>query len=475
MKSRYTSKILALTLALAILFSLASCFNIMPPTPSPDGGEIENTELGKELLLKRVDETLENDTYKHSYVYQYLSRWGLVDFDTYKFYQYEYIFSEYYNFGDGLPDTLTHSADTVKYFVENFYDTVDFESEEKLTDALLKSYVSTVGDKYAFYRTAEEFEDFETEMSGVFGGIGVLIEYDHTEGTLLVSQVYEGPAKEGGMKVGDYIVGVDGKTFEEMGGYQNVIYFVRGEVGTDVTVTVDRDGQLIDITMTRALVENKSVTYELTDEGYGYIAISQFVDNTAEQFKEAVEDLEDLGAVGYIFDVRTNGGGYVHSVVEILSYILPSNKVIISYQYKGDARRYYYTGEDKVPTDEDPDGRADHVIDLPIVVLCDEYTASAGEIFVACLRDYDGPVSDIIDVTIVGATTFGKGVMQGSISYTPDDSYVTLTVSYYNPPSGVNYHGIGITPDIIVELGETEDTQYAEAIKQMELLLKSQQ
>lgn len=475
MKSKYTNKFLALILALALLLSLASCFNTMPPTPTPDGEEIEATPSGKELLLQRVAETLENDTPKYSYVYQYLSKWGLVKIDTYKFFQYENIFENYYNFGDGLPDALPHAADTVKHFAENYYDTVDFDSEEKLTDALLKSYVSTVGDKYAFYRTAEEFEDFETEMSGVFGGIGVLIEYDHTEGTLLVSQVYDGPAKDAGMKVGDYIVGVDGKTFEEMGGYQNVIYFVRGDVGTEVTVTVDRNGQRIDIKMTRALVENKSVTYELTEEGYGYIAISQFVDNTAEQFREAVEALEDLGAVGYIFDVRTNGGGYVHSVVEILSYILPSNKVLISYQYKGDVKRYHYTVEDIVPTDEDPDGMADHVIDLPMVVLCDEYTASAAEIFVSCLRDYDGPVSDIIDVTIVGTTTFGKGIMQGSISYTPDDSYVTLTVSYYNPPSGVNYHGVGITPDVIIELTETEDTQYAEALKQMELLLKSQQ
>lgn len=467
MKSNYTSKILALTLALAIIVSLTSCLIL------PNSGN--NNGLTKEELLTRVEKTLENDTYKYSNVYPYLLKWGIKGFDTIKFFNYEYKFDTYYNFGDGLPDTLTHAADTVKYFVENYFDSVDLNNEEKLTDALLKSYVSTVGDKYAFYRTAEEFEDFETEMSGKFGGIGVLIEYDHTEGTLLVSQVYDGPAKDGGMKVGDYIVGVDGKTFEEMGGYQNVIYFVRGDVGTQVTVTVNRNGELIDITMTRALVENKSVTYELTDEGYGYIAISQFMDNTAEQFREAVEALEDLGAVGYIFDVRTNGGGYVHSVLEIISYILPRNNLVISYQMKGNNKSSYYTYyEDTVPVDEDPDGSADHIIDLPMVVLCDEYTASAGEIFVACLRDYDGPVKDIIDVTIVGTTTFGKGIMQSSYDYPPDGSYVTMTIAYYNPPSGTNYHGIGITPDVLVELGETEDTQYAEAIKQLELLLNCQ-
>jgi carboxyl-terminal processing protease len=288
----------------------------------------------------------------------------------------------------------------------------------------------------------------------------------------MISQVYDGPAKDAGMKVGDYIVGVDGKTFEEMGGYQNVIYFVRGDVGTEVTVTVNRNGNLIDITMTRALVEDKSVSYELLDGGYGYIAITQFNDNTAKQFREAVEALEDLGACGYIFDVRLNGGGYVHSVVEILSYILPSGKVVISYQYKGEPKRYQYTSVDILPEDEG--GRGDHVIDLPMVVLCDEYTASAAEIFVSCLRDYDGVVADFIDVTIVGQNTFGKGIMQGSVSYPPDNSYVTLTVSYYNPPSGINYHGVGIMPDVLVELTETEDTQLAEAIKQMEILLNCQ-
>jgi carboxyl-terminal processing protease len=109
-----------------------------------------------------------------------------------------------------------------------------------------------------------------------------------------------------------------------------------------------------------------------------------------------------------------------------------------------------------------------------MVVLCDEYTASSAEIFVSCLRDYDGPVEDIIDVTIVGQNTFGKGIMQGSVNYYPDNSYVTLTVSYYNPPSGINYHGVGIMPDVLVELTETEDTQLAEAIKQMEILLNCQ-
>ena len=456
------NRLLSSILTIAIVLSLSACF-LIPDNQQSDGF------ASKESLKSAVSATLENDAYNYSYVYQYLTKWGITGLDRSKFLTYENTFIKRYNYGDGLPDRLTHAADTVNYFIENYYDEIDLENSEKLTDALLYSYVSTVGDKYAYYRTAEEFEEYDEEMSGKFGGIGIQVEYDHQAQTILVNQVFaDGPAAASGMKVGDYIVGVDGMTFEEMGGYQNVIYYIRGEEGTDVTVTVDRDGKKIDLRITRAIIVESSVSYKLTEEGYGYIAITSFKDNTAEQFREAVEALEDMGAIGYIFDVRSNPGGYVHSVVEVLSYILPSNKTLISYQYKNQIRSYYYTTSDTLPADEGLMG--DHVIDLPMVVLCDEYTASSGEIFVAALRDYDGPVEDIIDITIVGQNTFGKGIMQSSYGYT-DNSYVTMTIAYYDPPSGVNYHGIGIAPDVLVEYDDTGDDQLDEAIKQLGILL----
>ncbi len=456
------NRLISSILTLAIVFSLSACFLI------PNSGNSEGF-ISKEKLEASVNATLENDTYDYDYVYQYLKKWGVDGFDGQKFFAYEGKFISKYNYGDGLPDRLTHAASTVNYFIENYYDEINLEDEVEVTDALLYSYVSTVGDKYAFYRTAEEFEEYDEEMSGKFGGIGVQVEYDHIEQTIMVNQVFaDGPAGTAGMKVGDYIIGVDGKGFEELGGYQNVINHIRGEVGTDVTVTVDRNGEKIDITVTRAIIVETSVSWELTEERYGYIAITSFKDNTAEQFREAVEALEDMGAVGYIFDVRSNPGGYVHSVVEILSYILPSNKRLISYQYKGQAKSYYYSSTDILPEDEGLSG--DHKITLPMVILCNEYTASAGEIFVSALRDYDGPVEDIIDVTIVGVTTFGKGIMQTSYGYY-DKSYVTFTVAYYNPPSDVNYQGVGITPDVSVELDDSGDDQLDEAIKQMGILL----
>lgn len=456
------NKLISSVLVLALVFSLSACL-LFPTTPEV---ELE----GKEAILAAVEETLKNDAYNYEYVYPYLVKWGITGFDLQKFFSYEYTFDSKYNFEDGLPETLTHARDTAYYFIENYYDKIDINNEEKLTDALLYSYVYTVGDKYAFYRTAEEYEQFDQEMSGKFGGIGIQVEYDHTNRTILINQVFEdGPAAEAGLKVGDYIIGVDGKSLDELGGYQNALSFVRGEEGTDVTVTVDRNGEILNITVTRALIDEASVSYALIDGKYGYIRISSFKLNTAEQFREAVEALEDLGVIGYIFDLRSNPGGYVHTAVEMVSYIIPSNKKVISYQYKGQSVESYRTSTDTLPLDEGLYG--DHVIDLPMVIICDKYSASSSEIFIAALRDYDGPAEDIIDLTIVGQTTYGKGIMQASYGYTLDDSYVTFTVSYFNPPSGVNFHGVGIVPDVYVEYGETTDAQLEESIRQLEILI----
>lgn len=469
MKTIFSKKLTAVFLILVILVSLTACnFN---PARNP-------IETPKEDILAKIEATLLNDTKEYNYVDEYLLYWGISGFDSKKFAFYEEVFMYYYNFEDGLPDALTHAADTGKLFLEYYYDSIDLSDMTAVTDALLNCYVYSVGDPYSFYRTAEEFESYENDMSGTFGGIGVQIEYNHNDQTLMISQVFkDGPAEAGGMKVGDYIVKVDGKTLDELGGYNNAVYHVRGEIGTEVTVTVDRNGTLIDITMVRETIIDNSVEYNLTDEGYGYVAITSFKANTAEQFRAAIEALEDLGAVGYIFDLRTNPGGYVDAVTDVLSYILPNDLLVVSYELKDGREGIYKTEKDILPADESYDNN-DHIIDLPMVVLCNEYTASAGEIFVAALRDYraKGIVDDIV---IVGQNTYGKGVIQSSIGYQNkfgqliDGSYATLTIAYYIPPSGINYHGIGIAPDITVEITGTDDTQLAEAINQMNLLLKS--
>jgi carboxyl-terminal processing protease len=184
--------------------------------------------------------------------------------------------------------------------------------------------------------------------------------------------------------------------------------------------------------------------------------------------------MKENGAVGVVFDLRSNPGGLLDSVIDMLSYILPTGKVLLSYQYKGKSPVFKVTKADGI--NQQTGEAIDSTLDLPMVVLCNEYSASAAEIFTSVIRDYrnDG----LLDAKIVGKTTYKKGIMQASFQHPDDGSLLTITVAYYNPPSGENYHGIGITPDLTVDLpeikeGETsvEDTQLKAGIEELKKLI----
>ena len=302
-----------------------------------------------------------------------------------------------------------------------------------------------------------------TDMSGKFGGIGVMVEYNDADESIMINTVYPGsPAEAAGVKVGDFIHAVDGKTVSELG-YNNAVNYVRGEIGTTVELTLLRDGELVTVTATRAEVEEINVDYGIDEESnIGYVQIVSFKDNTFSQFKNAIDALEVAGVSGIIFDLRNNPGGYVDSVVSVISYLIPDGNTVMSYQYKG---------KDPIELVAD-DGETDHIVDLPFVVICNEYTASAGEIFTAAIRDYRN--EGILNATIVGTTTYKKGIMQNSYYYPFDPSTVTLTVAYYNPPCGENYHGIGVTPDRVVELDESGvDLQLNAALEEIKTLINA--
>ena len=299
-------------------------------------------------------------------------------------------------------------------------------------------------------------------MSGKFGGIGVIVEYNHDEESIMVGTVYiDSPADKAGIKSGDYIYAIDGKTVEELG-YLNAVYYVRGEIGSEVELTLIRNGEYVTVTAVREEVEEINIDYELDEESkIGYIQIVQFKDNTYDQFVKAIDYMEANGAKGIVFDLRNNPGGYLHSVTDVISYLIPSGNTVVSYQYKGKGKTVYTTGSDGF--------KGDHVVDLPFVVICNEYTASAGEIFTAALRDYDE--QGLLSATIVGTRTFAKGIMQNTYYYI-DQSSITMTVAYYDPPSGVNYHGTGVTPDVVVENTDSQvDLQLEAAYSEMQKLL----
>ena len=330
--------------------------------------------------------------------------------------------------------------------------------QDLLNEALASAYVYGCGDRFASYYTAEEWAAYVAEASGSSVGIGVYVVYSETGGIEVVQVMSGSPAEAAGLAIGDIIVSVDGQAVTTLG-YENAVNMVRGEVGTELTVEVLRESQTLHFTVTRGIFEPETVfaeTVRVDDELIGYIYITEFtsVEVTANQFIDAVEGLKELGVDSLIFDVRNNPGGDLNAIVEILDYLLPEGPIVHLFDADGNSLGEHFS---------DASG-----INLPMVVLANENTASAAELFTSALNDYD-------KAEIVGTTTFGKGCgQQGSML--SDGSVVFITTFFYNPPYSENYDGIGIIPDYEVELPEEwknknlfliphdEDSQLAKAI-----------
>ncbi len=435
------TKILTVTLlVITLVLTFASC----------------KTEKKPPLTKEEISAAVSSETDKNeTYVTTYLSSWGLPDFSKSKMKGIEIVYRDYYV--KDLPDAYTMAKETVSLFLEYFYDETDLMNTKEVTDALIACYVEQIGDDYSFYRTAEEYEDYGTDMSGTFAGIGVTVQYNYIDETMTVTSVsIGGGAEEAGILPGDIITKADGVSVKELG-YQKTINAIRGEVDTRVKVTVERDGEELTFDIIRKEVVEETVTYSVDENKIGYITITDFKEITYSQFKEAVDHMEEVEVRGIVYDLRGNPGGYLSSVVNMLSYIAPKGTTIVSFSNDyGDPMK----------------SKNEHTLEVPSVVICNEYTASAGELFTAAMRDFgkDG----LFPVKTVGTNTFGKGVMQTSYTFT-DGSAITLTVAYYNPPSGVNYDGIGIKPDIEVEMTSEGDAQLDAAKVAIENLIAENQ
>ncbi len=351
-----------------------------------------------------------------------------------------------------------------------------------LLDEMLKAYAAATGDKYAAYYTAEELEALMSEMSGGAVGIGVTVTWESDAEAILVIQVApDSPAEEAGILPGDLIVAVgtkaDGERVSEIG-YEKAMQNMLGEVGSEAVFVVRRGSEEIECSVTRAAFTAQTVDGRVstTDPTVGIVRITSFDANTPVQFKRAMNELiHDHRCNKFVFDVRNNPGGEQKSVMAVLSYFLTQNDVIMSTVTK-DGTTTYFRAE---PASYEGDYAGCSVTkeeigmyrDYPITVLTNGYTASAGELFTATLSEYDL-------ATLVGENTYGKGVIQ-SIYDLSDMGYsggLKLTIGYYAPPSGENYDGEGIAPDIEVFLPEeyegknlyllteSEDSQLAAAI-----------
>lgn len=322
--------------------------------------------------------------------------------------------------------------DMMDIFKENYIYDVDSDA---INDALLHAYAYYSGDDYAIYYNAEEWADFSAKMSGNSVGIGVYI-VQTDDGIEIVYVMQSSPAMEAGMKKGDVIVAINGKRIADVG-YNEAVSLVAGTAGTKVTLTVRRDGAEQDITVTRNNYEAQTVIaneYERDGKKIAHINITNFYSVTPKQFKAAVEAALADGCESLIFDVRGNPGGELSAVCSMLDYLLPEgpivrifgkkdNELVLEQTYKSDASE----------------------IDVPMVVLANENSASAAELFTSALRDYG-------KVTIVGANTYGKGC--GQSGFGVGSGVLMVTSFLYAPPFSDNYDGKGIAPDIAVEIAD---------------------
>ena len=315
-----------------------------------------------------------------------------------------------------------------------YYEDVD---EDDMLESAALGLIAGIGDVYSTYYTKEDMEAFNEETEGEYAGIGCQLLADPSDQMITVTRVFKGsPAEEAGMRAGDKIVYVDDVYYSayEMDDAVNVM---RGEPGGEVKVTVLRDLETIDFDITREIVNINYVEYEILDGDIGYVMVYDFLGDAYEGFEEAINAFRSANVSGMIIDLRNNGGGLVDACVDMADLILPEG-VVVTMRDRNDQEEVY---------------RIDKAyFDVPMVLLVNEYSASASEILAGAVRDYGAG-------TLLGTKTFGKGVVQSALEFT-DGSGIKLTTARYYTPSGECIHGVGIEPDITLELDEDAATIY---------------
>ncbi len=333
---------------------------------------------------------------------------------------------------DGVSSNSVANAQTMNK-LQVLEDTIDryyLESvdEQTLEKGVYDGLVEALGDPYSTYYSSEELKELQDKTEGIYYGIGAYVGIDADTSLPRLTGIIEGtPAQESGLRAGDLLYKVDG---EEVQGLEltQVVSKIKGEEGTSVHLTIIREGatDYLEVDVVRRKVESPTVNQKMLDGGIGYIQITEFDTVTLDQFTEALAVCRGSGMKGLILDLRGNPGGNLNTVCDIAREILP--KGLIVYTEDKDGKRSEYTCDGTKEMKE------------PLVVLVDSGSASASEILAGAVKDYGIG-------TLVGTTTFGKGIVQRIISLS-DGSAVKLTVSNYYTPNGNNIHKIGIEPDI---------------------------
>ena len=355
--------------------------------------------------------------------------------------------------GCGIGFMLSNNSEdrklsAIRMLIDQYYleDTADVEFEE----GVYKGYLQQLGDPYSVYYDEAETQSLKESTSGEFGGIGVVITQEIETQIITFTTVYDkSPGQKAGLLDGDILYKVNG---EEVTGQDldTVVSKIRGEKGTTVEITVLRGENMEEFTckVTRDIIEVNTVAYEMKEENIGYIQVSGFETVTYRQFETALTELTNQGMQSLVVDLRNNPGGNLSTVCDMLDLILPQGTIVSTKDKKG-------KGE-VITSDEE------RQLNIPMAVLINGNSASASEIFAGAIQDYGVG-------TLVGTTTYGKGIVQ-NIYGLPDGTSLKLTTSEYFTPKGRNIHGIGIEPDVKVEYVYNKDNP--EADNQLEAALE---
>ena len=321
---------------------------------------------------------------------------------------------------------------------QNFYKEID---KEKMIEYAAKGLMAGLDDPYSFYYTPEEFQEMWEDDEGNYTGIGVLISANYSTQTCTISRVFKGsPAAEVGVLRGDILYRVGEDMYVTADNLSDAVDIMRGLPGTDVDVTFLRNGEEITYTITRRQINVNQVESTMLDDSVGYLACYQFAGECEKEFENALNDLVSKGAKGLIIDLRDNPGGWVDQARYMADLFMDEGEACyLVYRDGSEDHTQYRTYDGKV--------------DIPLVILVNENSASSSEILTGALKDRAG-------ATVVGVQSYGKGIVQGVMSVGTKGAGVQITVAQYFTPDGNAVHEIGITPDYEVPLEEGDNGMY---------------
>jgi len=315
------------------------------------------------------------------------------------------------------------------YVEKNYYKDI---TEEKLIEGMKKGIFDVLEDPYSVFMNADEFNDYMESSSGEYPGIGIYLAPNEANEIEIVSPIEDTPADRAGLIAKDLIVGVNGNTVNA-DVMDETIATIKGEPGTPVTLTIYRptNKEKFDVEIIREWIDIKVVKSEMLDDKTGYLRLTMFDEHAASEFKKQMDALISEGAKGVIIDLRQNPGGYLDQCVDIADMLLGKEMIVYTKSRNGEDEEFLSDAQK---------------YDVQLVVLVDSGSASASEILTGALKDHQS-------ATIVGTTTFGKGVVQIVKPYNSDTGF-KLTTSQYFTPNGDNIHGVGIEPNVVIELDE---------------------